>query len=112
MSDSYAYDGQLSILAGEEGMQRASTADRVQEWKWAAAEWVGSLPTGARFTADSLAIAVGLPDAPGSRERPNNVVGAFFSAQSKTGVIRWSGTWARSRRVVGHGNPQRIWEKL
>jgi hypothetical protein len=105
------YDGQLSLLEAERGMERARSADRVQLWKVAADGWLAALPGGAEFTADTLARAIGLPDELGSRERPNNVVGAYFSAKSKAGAIEWSGRWRRSARIVGHGNPQRVWVK-
>ena len=83
-------------------------ADRVQVWKTDAAFWLrGRLP-GDEFTADDLVTAIGLPDRGPGR---NNVVGAWFSAQSKAGRIEWTGRFAKSARVIGHRNLQRVWRR-
>jgi hypothetical protein len=111
VSDEHGYDEQLSLLEAEHGMERAREASRVQSWKRAADSWIRNLPRGVEFTADTMARAIGLPDELGSRERPNNVVGAYFSAKAKTGAIRWTGRYQRSQRIVGHGNLQRVWVK-
>lgn len=105
------FDAQLSMLEAEKGMALASGAERVQMWKAAARAWVAELPTGTEFTADDLTRAIGLPDAEGSRESPNNVVGAFFSAQAKKGQILFTGRFSKSERVARHSNSQRIWMK-
>jgi hypothetical protein len=98
-------------LGIEEGKARALNADRVDFWKAAADRWLADLPVGFEFTADTLVARLGRPDVPGSRERPNNVIGAWLSGKAKRGAIRWSGRYRRSRRAEGHGNQQRIWLK-
>lgn len=102
------FDLAAAKVAAEEGMEQAYKAERVQAWKDSASAWFDALPSGFHFTADMLVSAVGLPDAGPAR---NNVVGAWFSSRSKTGLVTWTGRWSTSKRVVGHGNPQRIWEK-
>ena len=109
--DDYGYDGERARLEGERGMQQASDAERVQDWKQTVGWWVRQLRPGTEFTADTLARAIGLPDELGSRARPNNSVGAQFSALSRAGTICWTGSYRRSERVVGHGNLQRVWMK-
>jgi hypothetical protein len=102
-------DPALARAAGERGMDAAYQADRVQIWKAAADGWLRSLAPGQIIRADDLTSAVGLPDGLGERDRPNNVVGAWFSAQAKRKLLVWTGGYAKSVRVVGHGNPQRLW---
>ncbi len=104
-----ASDPEAARAAGEAGMDRALNAERVEAWKGAAASWLAAQPAGRVFQADDLVAAIGLPDLPGERERPNNVVGAWFSAQSKSGAIVWIGRFGKSARIAGHGNAQRLW---
>lgn len=102
------FDGDLARAAGDEGMAQARRAERVQAWKAQAEAWLLGLPAGSEVTADTLIAAIGLPD-PEAGPARNNVVGAWFSAQARHGRVRWSGTFATSRREIGHGNLQRVW---
>lgn len=91
---------------GEKGMAKAINAERVQEWRYRADQWLASLEPYTVITADSLTAAVGLPDTGKDR---NNSVGAFFSGHAKKGTIRWTGNFVQSKRVERHGNMQRRW---
>lgn len=101
-------DSEAAREAAEEGMARARRAARVQFWKTEAAAWLASLTPGAEVVADDLVSEIGLPDAGPAR---NNVVGAWFSAQAKTGRLVWTGKFRKSQRVVGHSNLQRVWRR-
>ena len=92
--------------AADQGMEQALRAQRVADWKQRAAWWLQGRSDGSVFTADDLVAAVGLPDTGPAR---NNVVGAWISAQAKTGLIEFTGELVKSRRVEGHGNLQRRW---
>lgn len=109
MSEQLAFDAQAAKEAAETGMERASRAERVQEWKVRAEEWFEELPRWRAFTADDLVEEIGLPDEGVAK---NNVVGAWFSSKSKAGTIRFAGRFAKSERIIGHGNLQRVWEKV
>lgn len=109
MTEQLAFDPVAAKTAAEEGMGRASRADRVQEWKAKADEMFERAPISAQFTADNIVARIGLPDEGVAR---NNVVGAWFSAKSKAGRIRFTGRFLKSERVIGHGNLQRVWEKV
>lgn len=109
-----ALDPQQQSVAGAEaardqGMGQALRAERVLAWKAAAAAWLGEQPRGRVFTADDLVAAIGLPDSGVAR---NNVVGAWVAAQARRGRIVWTGEWRKSRRVIGHRNPQRVWKVM
>lgn len=108
MTEQLAFDPVAAKAAADEGMGRASRADRVQEWKDAAEILFERIPGGATFTADDIVARIGLPDTGVAR---NNVVGAWFSSKSKAGAIRFTGRFRKSERVIGHGNLQRVWEK-
>lgn len=99
-------DRARAVQEAIDGMERASRAERVQAWKQAAAAWFSLLTPGEEIVADDLIAAIGLPDQGVAK---NNVVGAIFSAQSKSGRLRFSGRFQKSERVIGHGNLQRIW---
>lgn len=101
------FDAEAAEAAAEVGMDAAATAERVQAWKRAADLWLGLGPAvGDEITADDLIAAVGLPDVGANR---NNVVGAWFSAKAKGGALEFAGRYAKSERVVRHGNTQRVW---
>lgn len=102
------FDTDAANAAGDEGMGRARRAERVQDWKMEAAQWISQCPRWSEFTADDLILAVGLPDEGVNR---NNVVGALISSWSKAGHIEWTGAFRKSARVIRHGNPQRVWRK-
>lgn len=95
--------------AGEEGMARASRAERVQAWKQDADEWFEALPDQATFIADDLTLAIGLVDP--SEPGKNNVLGAWVSGKRASGRIVWNGELRISDRVARHGGPQRVWRK-
>ncbi len=103
------FDRAAGEQAAQAGMDLASQAERVQLWKQAAAAWFSNLPAGAWITADDMVAEIGLPDTGPGR---NNVVGAIFSAASKTGMIVFTGRFRHSERVVRHGNLQRVWRKV
>ena len=103
-----AVSPELAAEAANQGMAQAWKADRVQEWKIRAGAWLEDLPSGSEFVSDDLVADVGLPDLGPNR---NNVVGAFFSGQAKRGSIRFAGRMRRSKRIIRHGNPQRVWVK-
>lgn len=109
MTDQLTFDAEAAAEAATEGMDRADRAARVQEWKDAADLVLALLPRGSTFTADYIVARVGLPDEGVAR---NNVVGAWFSAKSKAGILRFTGRFQKSERVIGHGNLQRVWEKI
>lgn len=92
--------------AAELGMARADAADRVKLWKKQALDWLMRQPIGAEIRADDLIAAIGVPDTGANRV---NVVGAWFSAQSKLGYIKWTGRFTNSRRVTRHTGMQRVW---
>jgi hypothetical protein len=95
--------------AAEEGWGKALRARRVQAWKYQAEYWLDDLDAGEEFVSDDLVRDVGLPDI---GPNCNNVVGAWFSGQAKRGTIEFVGRMRRSKRVVRHGNPQRVWRKV
>lgn len=107
--DALLYDATEAALRAVDGMDLAEHAQRVQLWKDAALSWLRGIEHGREFTADDLVAEVGLPDRGVAR---NNVVGAFFGAQSKLRLIVWTGRFAKSERVIGHGNLQRVWRRL
>jgi len=94
---------------GQEGMSKAMRALRVQAWKLKAADWLTTVSRFRDFTADDLVAAIGLPDIGPNR---NNVVGALFSAWSRRGLVLWTGRYAKSERVVRHGNNNRVWRRV
>lgn len=100
------FDGFEAEARAEVGMAQAWEADRVQMWKILAAEYLFSLSSGTEFTADDMVAEIGLPDEGVNR---NNVVGAWFSAHAKAGDIVFANRLGRSKRVVRHGNLQRVW---
>lgn len=59
---------------------------------------------GANFTADTVRSVAGDPPSTCSP----NLVGALFNAAAKTGLIEAVG-FARSGRVIGHGNRVLAW---
>jgi len=95
--------------AADVGMSKALKAARVEAWKLTAGEWLSAQARGFEFTSDDLVRTAGLPDVGPNR---NNVVGAWFSGQAKRGTIVFAGKMRRSKRVVRHGNPQRVWRKV
>jgi len=95
--------------AAQEGMSKALRARRVLDWKITAGYWLDRLEAGEEFVSDDLVGGVGLPDVGPNR---NNVVGAWFSGQARRGTIVFVGRMRRSKRVVRHGNPQRVWRKV
>lgn len=109
MTDQLSFDATAAKEAAQEGMDKAERALRVQQWKAQADALLENIPIGRTFTADYVVRMVGLPDEGVAK---NNVVGAWFSAKSKAGIIRFTGRFRKSERVVGHGNLQRIWEKM
>lgn len=108
MTQESLFDADAARRAAEEGMRRAENADRVAQWKSGALMWVMQRQYGDRFTADDLVRELGLPE-PGAKT--NNVVGAIFSKLSKQGVIVFTGQFKKSKRVIRHGNLQRVWER-
>jgi hypothetical protein len=90
----------------QEGMDRASAAKRVQDWKLEADHWLAHQPTGAMVTADDLIEAVGVPDMGANRV---NVVGAWFSSKAKLRFIRFTGRMQKSERRTRHTGLQRVW---
>ena len=94
------------MTAAREGMDAAERAERVQEWKAKAEAWLAAKYAGDIFSADDLVEAIGLPDEGVAR---NNVVGAWMAAKSRHGTITFR-SFTRSRRVIGHGNLQRVWK--
>jgi hypothetical protein len=109
MIDQLAFDAPAAIAAGERGMQEALRAERVANWRLDADSWLEQQWSGKEFTADDLTAVIGLPDEGVYR---NNSVGAWFGAKSKAHVISWTGRFRRSARVIGHGNPQRVWRVM
>ena len=97
-----------ALDARDQGIAQALRADRVQVWKIMAGGWFNQLPIGAEFTADRLVAAVGKPDEGVYRA---NAIGALISSWSKRGLIDWTGRFAKSERVEGHGNLQRVWRR-
>ena len=108
MSDQLAFDGVAAKAAGQAGMGLAYDADRVEQWKSTADVWFLTRPRGARFTADDLVRACGLPDEGINR---NNVVGAWFNSKSRRKLIQMVAT-RKSQRVIGHSRRIAVWEKL
>ena len=100
------FDAAGAIHEADAGMARASRADRVQEWKAIADQWLDALSPGELLQADTLVALFGLPDEGVAR---NNVVGAWFAAKAKAGRLEWTGEFAKSERTIGHGNLQRVW---
>lgn len=90
----------------DRGIRRAINAQRVQEWKRQATAWLRRHAIGDQVTADDLIRDIGIPDIGANRV---NVVGAWFSAQSKSGFVRWSGAVKRSKRTTRHTGIQRVW---
>ena len=107
--DDLRFNAEEALLRAEVGMDQADGAARVQLWKQAASGWLSAVERGREFKADDLVAVIGLPDHGVAR---NNVVGAWFGAQSKVGLIAWTGRFEHSERVVGHGNLQRVWRRL
>jgi hypothetical protein len=87
-------------------MDQADKAERVQLWRLRADEWLSWQTRGREIVADDLIRAIGLPDVGVYR---NNSVGAWFGAQAKAGRLHFAGRTRKSKRVIGHGNPQRVW---
>jgi len=102
------FDAPAALDAKREGMARAERAERVQLWKRTADRWLATVEPGAEFTADDLVESIGLPDQGVAR---NNVVGAWFSGQARLGRIVFAGRLAKSARVIGHRNLQRVWRR-
>jgi len=102
------FDDAGAQAAADEGMAKALRAERVEAWKGNAESWLEGVERYATFTADDLVAVIGLPDQGVAR---NNVVGAWLAAKSRKGVIRWTGRFKKSERVIGHGNLQRVWER-
>lgn len=100
------FDPDGAAAAGEEGMEMARRAERVQAWKTLADTWLDLQPVGREIVADDLVAVIGLPDEGPGR---NNVVGAWFSSKAREGRIRFTGRRVASGRVVRHGNEQRVW---
>lgn len=96
---------------GDEGMDRASEAGRVQAWKHWADKWLAIQPDGKLFTPDDLIEGVGLPD-PGAGANKQNAVGAWFNAKAKQHLIEFTGNLHKSIRVDRHTGLHRIWRKL
>lgn len=105
-TEQLAFDALGARLAGEAGMEKAISADRVQAWRQYADAWLAVQPIGRTFTSDDLVRDIGLPDEGVNR---NNAVGAWFSGKSKARRIEWTGRFSGSSRVIRHGNSQRIW---
>lgn len=99
---------QMDFISGkweaEKGMDRANNASRVQHWKELAEKYLFSRPKGTEFTADDLINHIGVPD-----ETKNNVVGAWFNAQSKKRKITFTGRMKKSERVSRHTGLMRVW---
>lgn len=93
------------------GESRADRAQRVQQWRLIAEEWLREMPGGTEFTADTMIAAIGLPDGPTQGQNRNNVIGARLSAWSKSRAIVFTGRFHRSERPERHGNGQRVWRK-
>lgn len=100
------FDAVEAKRLADEGMERARRAHRVTIWKLEADAWLATLAPGTVFTADELVAAVGLPDIGPTR---NNVVGAWFSAKSKSGQLRFENRMRKSKRPERHGNANRVW---
>jgi hypothetical protein len=100
-------DAPAAREAATDGMEKALRAERVALWKLEADHWLSEQASGYEITADDIVRAVGLPDAGPAR---NNVVGAWFGAKSKAGVIVFAGKLRKSQRVIGHGNLLRVWK--
>lgn len=109
MTDQLTFDAEAASDAAAEGMGRADRAERVQAWKQSADWLLDAMAVGSTFTADYIVSKIGLPDTGVAK---NNVVGAWFSAKSKAGILRFTGRFQKSTRVIGHGNLQRVWEKM
>jgi hypothetical protein len=108
-----SYDNQDLPFEGErlkeQGMERASGAERVQPWKEKADNAFGFYDVGKEFSADSITMFIGPPDSGANR---CNVVGAWISGLSKTGRIRFTGQFRKSNRASRHAGLQRIWRKV
>lgn len=91
-----------------EGEAAALRAERVQEWKRLADQWlIFSWESGDEIiTADDLIAVVGLPDV---GPNANNVVGAWFSQKSKQGYLKSTGQMVKSTRPERHGNRNMEW---
>lgn len=99
---------ELGQAAADQGMARANAANRVQTWKQYADSWlIGVIQAGRKFTADDLINDVGLPDHGVGK---NNVVGAWINAQSKRGLIEFTGQFRKSKRIDRHTGIQRVWK--
>jgi hypothetical protein len=104
---------EFDFMKGEEaatfGMNIAADARRVMMWKFHANQWLQKQPRGREFTADNLIRDIGLPDEGPNR---NNVVGAWFGAQSKAHRIEFANRMHKSSRVDRHVGVHRVWRVL
>jgi hypothetical protein len=99
-------DAEEALAAAAEGMAQAES--NAKEWAGGAERSIRALSSGTRITADGLVRNVGLPS---KGVYKNNAVGALFSSLAKRGLIKWTGEYVKSKRVIGHGNLQRVWER-
>jgi hypothetical protein len=108
-----SYDNQDLPFEGErlkeQGMERANGAVRVQDWKEKANQVFEFLSIGTEFTSDTAVRHIGPPD---SGANKCNVVGAWISGLSKSGRVRFTGQFRKSKRAARHAGLQRIWKKI
>lgn len=102
------FDAEAARAAAEAGMDMAASANRVQNWKIAADNWLSSQAKGSTFIADDLVAAIGLPD-PTHGVARNNVVGAWISGKVKRGILEFNNKYRKSARPVRHANLFREW---
>jgi len=100
------FNAEEAARRADVGMSNAYRAARVAAWKTHASAWLDRQPSGREIVADDLVRVIGLPDIGPAR---NNVVGAWFSAQSKRGRIVFAQRLRKSERSERHGNLQRVW---
>lgn len=98
----YCNRGRTGVEAKAAGQ---SAARRDHLW-WAEADaWVGTLPTGAQFTADDLTAVCGKP------EGSANQIGARITTWRRFGIITAAGI-TQATRPQSHARLMRVWEVI